>query len=295
MRFTPSALNFGVKKRDAMKASSARAYCGATTVAEGSSSQQQDDDGGGGGGGGVSSEASLPRQRPSPAGPPPPLSPLVRSPSFRTPGSPMTPIPNLQSRGSTRGSTRASSRASTRRSFAENSEEPQPLTPEQVAAEIEALVLVLREASYTELEAAFHAGMRKQVGALQLSHLFATMGLSVSPEAVKEIERLADADGNGTLSKQEILDWLDGKATAEPSRRLQIAPPTRALERLGLLPGQATNLRHRLRSFHALSLFDSDTDGEVGVEDLRATWQLLMEENLTRSEARAAPHASPPL
>ena len=205
------------------------------------------------------------------------------SPSFRTPGSPMSPIPNLQ-RSPTRAS-RNSSRASARKSFGDA--EPLPLTPEQVATEIEALVAVMREASYTELESAFHAGVRKQVGSLQLSHLFATMGLSVSPKAVKEIERLADVDGNGTLSKQELLDWLDGKALTEPSRLPQIPPPSRALERLGMLPAQASNtgLRHPLRSFHALSLFDTDANGEVGVDDLCAAWKLLMEENLTRNEA----------
>ena len=47
-----------------------------------------------------------------------------------------------------------------------------PAEVEKVRGEVEALRKVLQSASYMELESAFHDGMRKQVGALQLSHLF---------------------------------------------------------------------------------------------------------------------------
>ena len=35
-------------------------------------------------------------------------------------------------------------------------------------------------------------------------------------------------------------------------------------------------------------MFDADADGEVDVDDLRSTWRLLLDENLSRAEARAS-------
>ena len=86
----------------------------------------------------------------------------------------------------------------------------QPPTQLEVEDEIKALQEQLRSISYTDLERGFHSGTHKQVGALQLSRLFDTLGLTVSQSVIKEIERVCDADGNGTLSKQELLEWLEG-------------------------------------------------------------------------------------
>ena len=78
--------------------------------------------------------------------------------------------------------------------------------------EIEAVQEKLKSVSYAALERGFHSGTHKQVGALQLSRLFDSLDLKVSPEALAEIEVRSDADGNGTISKQELLQWLEGSA-----------------------------------------------------------------------------------
>ena len=99
------------------------------------------------------------------------------------------------------------------------------------------------------------------------------LGLTASPEAIKEIGRVTD-NADGTLSKQELLEWLEGEGGAgggvgggaeggaQPGGDGEL--PSRALELLGLLPGGAAgSAASRQRSFQALALFDSDGDGQA--------------------------------
>ena len=99
---------------------------------------------------------------------------------------------------------------------------------------------------------------------LQFSRLFSKLGLTASPEAMKEIGRVTD-NADGTLSKQELLEWLENEGGAEggvlPAGEGELA--SRALELLGLQPGGAKGPAARQRSYQALSLFDSDGDGQA--------------------------------
>ena len=148
-----------------------------------------------------------------------------------------------------------------------------PLTQLEVGDEIKALREQLKAVSLTDLEKGFHSGTHKQVDSLQLSRLFGKLGLTASPEAIKEIGRVTD-NADGTLSKQELLEWLEGEGGAgggvgggaeggaQPGGDGEL--PSRALELLGLLPGGAAgSAASRQRSFQALALFDSDGDGQA--------------------------------
>ena len=198
-----------------------------------------------------------------------------------------------------------------------NSSEPRrPLTQLEVDDEIKALREQLKAVSLIDLEKAFSSGTHKQVDSLQFSRLFSKLGLTASPEAMKEIGRVTD-NADGTLSKQELLEWLESEGGAEG----ELA--SRALELLGLQPGGAKGPAARQRSFQALSLFDSDGDGQarpryrpllrplgpalwalclwplhtpctcallaprqVDSADLRATWRILLDASLSRAEVR---------
>ena len=148
-----------------------------------------------------------------------------------------------------------------------------PLTQLEVDDEVKALREQLKAVSLTNLEKGFHSGTHKQVDSLQLSRLFGKLGLTASPEAIKEIGRVTD-NADGTLSKQELLEWLEGgggagggaggsaEGGAQPGGDGEL--PSRALELLGLLPGgAASSAASRQRSFQALALFDSDGDGQA--------------------------------
>jgi len=156
-----------------------------------------------------------------------------------------------------------------------------PLTQLEVDDEIKALRAQLKAVSLTALEKGFHSGTHKQVDSLQLSRLFGTLGLTVSPEAMKEIGRLTD-NADGTLSKQELLEWLEteeggagggagsgagggaGGSAGGSAEGGDGGLPSRALEVLGLQQGGGSSSRAaRQRSFQALSLFDSDGDGQA--------------------------------
>ena len=204
-----------------------------------------------------------------------------------------------------------------------NSSEPRrPLTQLEVDDEIKALREQLKAVSLIDLEKAFSSGTHKQVDSLQFSRLFSKLGLTASPEAMKEIGRVTD-NADGTLSKQELLEWLESEGGAEsgalPAGDGELA--SRALELLGLQPGGAKGPAARQRSFQALSLFDSDGDGQarpryrpllrplgpalcpwplhtpctcallaprqVDSADLRATWRILLDASLSRAEVRA--------
>ena len=206
-----------------------------------------------------------------------------------------------------------------------NSSEPRrPLTQLEVDDEIKALREQLKAVSLIDLEKAFSSGTHKQVDSLQFSRLFSKLGLTASPEAMKEIGRVTD-NADGTLSKQELLEWLESEGGAEsgalPAGEGELA--SRALELLGLQPGGAKGPAARQRSFQALSLFDSDGDGQarpryrpllrplgpalwalclwplhtpctcallaprqVDSADLRATWRILLDASLSRAEVR---------
>jgi len=203
-----------------------------------------------------------------------------------------------------------------------NSSEPRrPLTQLEVDDEIKALREQLKAVSLIDLEKAFSSGTHKQVDSLQFSRLFSKLGLTASPEAMKEIGRVTD-NADGTLSKQELLEWLESEGGAEggalPAGDGELA--SRALELLGLQPGGAKGPAARQRSFQALSLFDSDGDGQarpryrpllrplgpalcpwplhtpctcallaprqVDSADLRATWRILLDASLSRAEVR---------
>ena len=146
-----------------------------------------------------------------------------------------------------------------------NSSEPRrPLTQLEVDDEIKALREQLKAVSLINLEKAFSSGTHKQVDSLQFSRLFSKLGLTASPEAMKEIGRVTD-NADGTLSKQELLEWLESEGGAEggalPAGEGELA--SRALELLGLQPGGAKGPAARQRSYQALSLFDSDGDGQA--------------------------------
>ena len=93
------------------------------------------------------------------------------------------------------------------------SEARRPLTKLEVDDEIKALREQLKAVSLTDLEKGFHSGTHKQVDSLQLSRLFGKLGLTASPEAIKEICRVTD-NADSTLSKQELLEWLEGERGA---------------------------------------------------------------------------------
>ena len=147
--------------------------------------------------------------------------------------------------------------------------------------EVKSLRAQLKAVSLTALEKGFHSGTHKQVDARQLARLFGTLGLTVSPEAMKEIGRLTD-NADGTLSKQELLEWLEteeggagggagsgagggaGGSAGGSAEGGDGGLPSRALEVLGLQQGGGSSSRAaRQRSFQALSLFDSDGDGQA--------------------------------
>lgn len=147
----------------------------------------------------------------------------------------------------------------------DNSSEPRrPPTQLEVDEEIKALREQLKAISLIDLEKGFSSGTHKQVDSLQLSRLFSKLGLTASPEAMKEIGRVTD-NADGTLSKQELLEWLESEGGAEggalPAGDGELA--LRALELLGLQPGGAKGHAARQRSYQALSLFDSDGDGQA--------------------------------